>query len=157
MNEPAAEIQIRRMAAADLAQVMEIAASLPDAPHWPQSDYERALNPEWTPRRIALAAVEQESCVQGFTVARLVPPQAELETIAVAAGCQRRGMGRRLFHALAGELRSAGVHELLLEVRASNRTAQEFYRALGFVETGRRMGYYADPVEDAVLMGRKIR
>lgn len=158
MNEPAAEIQIRRMAAADLARVMEIAASLPDAPHWPQSDYERALNPERTPRRIALAAAEQQSGgVQGFTVARLVPPQAELETIAVAAGSQRRGMGRQLFHALTGELRSAGVRDLLLEVRASNRAAQEFYRALGFVETGRRTGYYADPVEDAVLMGRKIR
>ena len=70
----------------------------------------------------------------------------------MAAESQRRGLGRRLFHALAAELRAAGVTELVLEVRASNRPALGFYRSLGFARTGLRRGYYADPVEDAVLM-----
>ena len=115
------------MTAADLDRVMEIAASLPDAPHWPQSAYANALNPDSTPRRIALVIVPAGSEARrrpGFTVGSLLPPQAELETIAVAAASQRRGLGRRLFHALAGELRSCGAScDLLLEVRASNRAA----------------------------------
>ncbi len=153
-----AEAKVRRMSMADLAQVMEIAASLPDAPHWPQSAYVNVLNPDRTPRRIALvivlaAADPPPGAVHGFAVASLLPPQAELEMIAVAAKSQRHGLGRRLFHALAIELRAADVRELVLEVRASNRSALAFYRSLGFVQTALRRSYYADPIEDAVLLG----
>ena len=34
----------------------------------------------------------------------------------------------------------------------SNQAARAFYTSLGFVEEGRRPSYYADPVEDAILM-----
>jgi len=151
------EIVIRRMTASDLDRVLAIAQNLPQAPHWPQSAYLKAINsqfgPESTPRRIALvAAGSQPGSILGFAVASLLPPQAELETIAVAPESQRLGLGQRLFQALAAELKAAGVGDVLLEVRASNRPAQAFYRALGFVKTGLRPGYYADPIEDAVLM-----
>jgi ribosomal-protein-alanine N-acetyltransferase len=146
-------VQIRRMAAADLARVNEIDASLSDAPHWPQSAYANALNPDSTPRRIALVAADPESgAVHGFTVASLLPPQAELETIAVAAASQRSGLGRRLFQELISQLLTDGAHTVVLEARASNRTARGFYRSLGFGLTGLRPRYYTDPVEDAVLM-----
>ena len=88
----------------------------------------------------------------GFLVASLLPPQAELEIIAVEARVQRRGLARKLFDELVYQLGPAGVTEVVLEVRASNQAALALYRALGFVETGRRTRYYADPQEDAVLM-----
>lgn len=145
------------MKAADLKEVMEIAASLPDAPHWPQSAYKNALNLDSMPRRIALviasvACAPKPSAVLGFTVISLLPPQAELETIAVAAKSQRRGLGQQIFQALANELKKAGVREIFLEVRASNRAALGFYRSLGFGQTGLRPRYYTDPVEDALMM-----
>ncbi len=150
-------VEIRPMATADLAQVLGLAEALPEAPHWPQSAYLKALNsqidPNSTPHRIALvAAGTKPGSVLGFTVASLLPPQAELETMAVVREGQRRGIGRQLIHALIHELKTAGAQELLLEVRASNHPARAFYRSLGFVQTGRRSGYYADPVEDAVQM-----
>ena len=43
-----------------------------------------------------------------------------------------------LFDALVNELRTAGVHEIVLEVRASNRAALAFYRSAGFGQTGLR-------------------
>jgi ribosomal-protein-alanine N-acetyltransferase len=141
----------------DLEQAIPIAASLKDAPHWPPAAYSDALDPEAKPPRIALVAANPETgALEGFIVASLLQPQAELEIIAVDAPCQRRGVGRRLFGALAEELGRQGVREVLLEVRASNRTALGFYRSLGFAESGRRRGYYADPVEDAVLMGLRL-
>jgi ribosomal-protein-alanine N-acetyltransferase len=82
----------------------------------------------------------------------VVGAEAELESIGVEAARQRRGVGTRLLEALAGELLGAGAEELFLEVRASNQRALGLYRRAGFVETGRRARYYADPVEDAVLM-----
>jgi [ribosomal protein S18]-alanine N-acetyltransferase len=151
MKHLAENVQIRHMTAADVTRVLEIAASLPESPHWPKSAYLDALNPESTPRRIALVAAGPEQ-VEGFTVASLLPPQAELESIAVAAGSQRRGLGRVLFDALLNELRTVGVLEITLEVRASNHAALAFYRCAGFSKMGLRPAYYADPVEDAVLM-----
>jgi ribosomal-protein-alanine acetyltransferase len=90
--------------------------------------------------------------VVGFAVVAVVAGEAELETIAVAAEVQRRGVGRLLSRALVDELKTAQVSELHLEVRASNQMALGFYRNQGFEEAGRRPRYYADPEEDAVLM-----
>ncbi len=88
----------------------------------------------------------------GFLVASLLPPQAELEIIAVDPRVQRRGLARKLFDELIYQVGLAGVTEVVLEVRASNQPALALYRSLGFAETGRRRRYYADPEEDAVLM-----
>jgi ribosomal-protein-alanine N-acetyltransferase len=151
MKHLAENVQIRQMTAADVARVLEIAASLPESPHWPESAYLDALNPESTPRRIALVATGSEE-VEGFTVASLLPPQAELESIVVAARSQRSGLGRMLLDALSSELRKAGGLQITLEVRASNHAALAFYRRAGFRQTGARRAYYADPAEDAVLM-----
>jgi ribosomal-protein-alanine N-acetyltransferase len=151
MESFAKNILIRQMTAADIPQVMEVAASLPEAPHWPESAYLDASNSESIPSRIALVVVGSGS-VQGFTVASLLPPQAELELIAVSTGSQRQGMGRMLFDRLVHDLLSSGVLELVLEVRASNHSALAFYRSAGFGQTGVRPAYYVDPIEDAVLL-----
>ena len=153
MNSGAEAVAIQRMTAAALAQVQAIAESLSEAPHWPPMAYLTAIDPDAAPRRIALVATGlQSGSVLAFAVASLLPPQAELETIAVAPESQRRGIGRQILTALMDELKAAGVHEFLLEVRSSNLPAIALYRALGFVPCGLRPGYYLDPVEDAVLM-----
>jgi ribosomal-protein-alanine acetyltransferase len=145
-------VRIRRMSPEDLVRVMEIAASLKDAPRWTRANYVAALDSDVVPRRMALVTVGGQLTVTGFAVANLIPPQAELETIAVAASEQRHGLARRLFEELADKLARAGVTEVILEVRASNLPALGLYRRLGFVETGRRSRYYQAPAEDAVLM-----
>jgi ribosomal-protein-alanine N-acetyltransferase len=155
VNVQANDVQIRRMTPADVPRVMAIASSLPEAPRWPVSAYLDALNPESPARRIALVAAASEQ-VQGFVVASLLPPQAELETIAVASQNQRQGLGRLLFDALSLELHKEGVAEVVLEVRASNRAAMAFYRSAGFGQKGIRRSYYVDPVEDAVVMGLRL-
>ena len=154
MQNPSAEkALVRHMTVADVPRVMEIAASLPEAPRWPESSYLGALIPESIPRRIALvAAGQQPGRVEGFIVASLLPPQAELESIAVSAGTQRLGRGRMLLAGLVNELRMAGVLEIVLEVRASNHTTLSFYRSADFSQNGLRRAYYTDPIEDAMLM-----
>jgi ribosomal-protein-alanine N-acetyltransferase len=153
-----AAVRVRRMTLADLDRVIEIAESLREAPQWLRSAYLTALDPDATPRRIALVAEESGSgAVAGFAVASLLPPQAELETIAVAPAAQRRGLARQIFATLTAELDSAQVAEINLEVRASNLPALGFYRMLGFAEAGRRLRYYHDPVEDAVLMCLRLK
>ena len=165
MTSDMAGMRIRRMSAVDLERVMEIAGSLRDAPKWQVSAYLAAINSgdvagnvaANVPRRIALVAAEPVSeTPAGFLVASVVPPEAELETVAVAVESQRHGMGGRLLRALVEELRTERVTALILEARASNRAALKFYRARGFEETGRRPRYYADPNEDAILMRLRL-
>ena len=60
-------------------------------------------------------------------------------------------MARGLFGALTALLVKRDVQTVFLEVRSSNEAALELYRALGFAESGRRKGYYADPPEDALV------
>jgi ribosomal-protein-alanine N-acetyltransferase len=155
MNSPAMDARVRRMSPEDLDRAMEIAESLKDAPHWTRANYLAVLdldaNRAAAPRRMALVT-EEGGKVAGFAVASLMPPQAELEIIAVDAHFQRRGLARRLFVELAGKLSLARVTEIILEVRASNQPALGLYRRLGFVETGRRPCYYQAPADDAVLM-----
>ena len=157
MNSPTHEVQIRPMTPADLDRVIEIERSLEQAPHWPHSAWVSALDPLSVPHRLALVAEDPSTrSIIAFAVASLLPPQAELEMIAVAAEAQRRGLARFLLAALRKELKSAHVTDVILEVRASNRPALALYLDLGFVETARRRRYYADPVEDAVLLSLRL-
>ena len=155
MSSRIAAVRFRRMTPADLDRVMEVAESLKEAPQWPRTAFERALDPVAQPRRIALVA-EAVGAVAGFAVASLLPPEAELETIAVASKAQRQGLARRLFAELAAELVAVRIADVFLEVRASNQPALGLYRGLGFAETGRRVRHYHDPVEDAVLMRLRL-
>lgn len=149
-------MRIRSMAMADLGPVMGLASQLAEAPHWPRPAYEAALQPSAQPARVALVAEAPGERLMGFAVASLLSPESELESIAVAVEFQRRGVARALVAALIDALRAQGAAEVLLEVRASNHPAKALYRAVGFQERGRRVHYYVDPVEDAVLMGKKI-
>lgn len=143
---------VREMWAADVAAVMAMAEELPSAPHWPAATYQAALSGGAGPDRLALVVEDAGGEPVGFAIALLLPPEAELETIVVARGHQRRGLARRLVQALIEGLRGRGVGQLDLEVRASNGAALGLYRGLGFAEVGRRRNYYVDPVEDALLL-----
>lgn len=149
----AAAFTIRPMVSGDVERVMEIAAQLKDAPHWPRSAYLSALDIQAQPRRLALVATDRLSDNPlAYAVANLVLPGAELEAIGVVAAMHRHGIGRALLVYFMKRLKQEHVKEMWLEVRISNAPAIAFYRSAGFAEAGRRKSYYADPIEDATVM-----
>lgn len=148
------DVEIRFLRPADLDRVLEISGAVEHPPRWRRADYEISLGGD--PLRFAQGAWVGDGTLAGFVVASLVPPESEIEFIAVAPELQRRGIGRALLGAAMGELKRRGVTQVLLEVRASNVSAQAMYRNAGFVETRRRSGYYSDPVEDALLFQLQI-
>jgi ribosomal-protein-alanine N-acetyltransferase len=154
-------VLIRSMKPSDVDAVLSIAAGLPQAPQWQRVGYEAALESADTGRRVMLvaeaaAAEPAGSGLAGFAVASMVPPEAELESIGVDAGYQRRGIGRELLARIVGACRARGCREIILEVRASNDAAQALYRAAGFRPAGRRTGYYSFPAEDALIFRREL-
>jgi ribosomal-protein-alanine acetyltransferase len=149
-------VHIRPVVPEDIPLVMAIANSLPDAPHWRSEVYQDMLDPARIPARLCLVAEDSDGQLMGFGVIALIPPQAELEAIAVTGERQRRGIAGNLLSDLLTGLKRFDITEVILEVRESNRPAQAFYGAAGFVETGRRRGYYADPQEDALLLKKEV-
>ncbi len=78
--------------------------------------------------------------------------EADLINLAVHPDHRRASVGRRLLTAATRYCLRRGVALVWLRVRASNRSAREFYRRCGFRAVGRFRGYYDEPREDAILM-----
>jgi [ribosomal protein S18]-alanine N-acetyltransferase len=163
-----AHLEIRPLDPGDFDQLLAIAEIVEEAPHWSRGQFEGLLPGDLLPdapgrSRLALVACHVRTPkagggeILGFAVAGLIPPEAELESIAVLETARRHGVGRRLFASLVTMLRAKGISALHLEVRASNHGALAFYLAQGFNQSGIRPRYYADPEEDAILMTLRLR
>lgn len=96
----------------------------------------------------------------GFVLVRMVAGEGEILTIAVEAARRGQGHGRALMDAAIHTLRRAGASDLFLEVDEANTAALGLYRAYGFVEVGRRKGYYpagaGRPPAAALVMRRPV-
>lgn len=170
MNQRA-ESLVRYAGAADLRQIIELDRATESAPHWPESVWAGLLGycgsgETRSDRRrcilVAAASVAGTGTIFGFAVAAALDSHggglpAELESVAVAEGARRRGLGRALCSAVAEWSKTQGADQLELEVRSKNEAAKGLYRNLGFTEVGRRSGYYHDPEDDAVLMSLDLR
>jgi len=80
--------------------------------------------------------------------------EAHVLNICVAGHVRGRGIGRRMLMLLIERSVQAGMQDVFLEVRPSNPHAIALYQSLGFVEVGRRRGYYQAEVgrEDALVL-----
>ena len=92
--------------------------------------------------------------ITAFAIMTLVLDEATLLNIAVHPDFQRRGLAKALLEQSLQLVREDGATMCVLEVRDSNRAAQELYYELGFYEMGHRPNYYPAKKgrEDAVLM-----
>ena len=78
--------------------------------------------------------------------------EAHITTIGVRQAFQRLGIGELLLISTIDLALSRQAEVMTLEVRLSNRAAQELYQKYGFTKRGIRRGYYTDNREDAVIM-----
>ena len=92
--------------------------------------------------------------VVGYAGIAFIADDAHVMGIAVLPSAQGRGCGRLLLTALCREAEAADA-AMTLEVRPSNGVARHLYRSTGFIEAGRRPGYYPDG-EDALILWRDV-
>ena len=104
---------------------------------------------------VSLVACENARTA-GFAIMTLGEERAHLVLLAVRADHHRRGIGRRLTQWLVETAVTAGIATLHVELRAQNRAAYMFYRALNFEQTLRITGYYRGR-ETAIRMMRLLR
>jgi ribosomal-protein-alanine N-acetyltransferase len=92
----------------------------------------------------------------GYVCFWVVFEEFRLMTLAVEPSVRRQGLGRALLRHAMALGRAQGATRALLEVRASNAAALRLYEQEGFHRGAVRARYYANPVEDAVLMERDL-
>lgn len=138
-------ISVRRLTYADLPSVLSIERRSFRAP-WSLAMFVLELS---KPSGVCLAA-EDENGLVGYLVCSRYADIFHLMNVAVDARVRRGGLGTRMVEAMLDE---AGREErFTLEVRISNTGAIRMYEALGFRPAGRRLRYYHDNNEDALIM-----
>lgn len=121
---------------------------------------EAGLPYSWTASRVLQCVKHKDYAVivardgrrmAGFAIMECLDEHAHLCLLAVRPGYRRRGVGRALVEWLETSARTAGIFSVRLELRAGNDAAKQFYRALGYRDSGFTRGYYSG-LEDAVRM-----
>lgn len=95
----------------------------------------------------------------GYFVLMHAPGETHLLDVAVAGKRHGTGLGRHLLATLCARAKAMGADSVLLEVRPTNERALAVYRRFGFVEIGRRKGYYPAHEgrrEDAIVMRHAV-
>jgi ribosomal-protein-alanine N-acetyltransferase len=130
-----APLVVGPMRMADVAAVLEIERLSFSSP-WPAFAFEQEL----TANRLAHYRVARlADRVVAFGGIWLMVDEAHITTFGVHPDHRRQGIGRRLLLELAEVALELGSARMTLEVRVSN-------------ESGRRVAYYSDDGEDALVM-----
>lgn len=94
--------------------------------------------------------------IAGYAVVWCIGDYGELANLAVRADVRGKGVGAALLDHVLDRARQRGVHEMFLEVRASNRGAVALYESRGFRQVAVRKRYYRAPEEDARVFRRSL-
>jgi ribosomal-protein-alanine N-acetyltransferase len=148
----ASGITIRSLLSEDAQAIAQLSHSTREAGNWDPSNYERLAElglEGWV-------AVTDGQIV-GFLVARCAASDLEILNVAIALEFRRQGAATALLAKCLETGSQQGARKALLEVRESNYPAIALYQREGFRITGRRIQYYQNPGEDAILMTCELR
>ncbi|HSU77258.1 MAG TPA: ribosomal protein S18-alanine N-acetyltransferase [Burkholderiales bacterium] len=132
----------------DLAQVMAIESALYTHP-WTRGNFADSLRAGYECRSYRV-----QGELIGYFVLLAAAGEAHLLNLSIAEAHQRRGYGTALLNEATALARKLGAKDLFLEVRPSNRGAQELYYRYGFRKIAVRRDYYParSGREDALVL-----
>lgn len=139
---PATIADVHGMAAIELAAFSD---------PWPASSFAEMLPMAHARMRVA---IDVGGKLVGYCILISAADEGEIANIAVSPSERRRGIGALLLDDALAAAGLLGVRQLFLEVRTSNAAARALYASRGFEQVGRRIAYYRDPLEDALVLRR---
>ena len=144
--------EIVPMREADLREVVEL-EELTGLNRWGYDAYRRELltNPR-AAMYVARPVDPIYTRILGFVASSILYDELHINNIASHPDYRRVGIGKQLLTTAIREGRLRGAVYCVLEVRASNETAQRLYASFGFRASRRRKEYYRNPTEDALEM-----
>ena len=143
-------IVVRALAEADIDAVVCIEKQALST--WSKSQIRDELH---YPNSFVLAAMLAEE-LAGWCCCRYEQDEAELLKLTVAEKWRRLSVATKLLSVLESELQKINATYIFLEVRSENLPAIAFYDTAGFTVTGRRINYYSQPSDDALVLQKII-
>jgi ribosomal-protein-alanine N-acetyltransferase len=140
--------ELERMREKDLPEVMAIEKAIYSHP-WTQGNFADSLRAGYECRTWRL-----HGQLIGYFILMAAAGEAHLLNLSIAQAHQRRGYGSVLLEETTSLARALGAKNMFLEVRPSNRGAQQLYTRFGFRRIAVRRGYYpaAAGREDALVL-----
>ncbi|MFT5452139.1 MAG: ribosomal-protein-alanine N-acetyltransferase [Enterobacterales bacterium] len=95
-----------------------------------------------------------EGKVIGYHIVQVILDEYHILNICVSKDYQGKGFGKYQLQAIKNKAESELMNRILLEVRASNKTAKNLYLKSDFQQIGKRKNYYpiAGGREDAFVL-----
>jgi ribosomal-protein-alanine N-acetyltransferase len=154
------DVSIARMTEHDLLEVVELEEAS-GLSRWGWDAYHAELGQESGVLMFVATRMRSDSTATGarlcgFIASRLVGDELHVNNVAIRDEFRRLGIGATLLERVLMEARGAGANTAFLELRTSNEAARALYTRCGFAVAGQRRNYYTDPLEDALLMRRRI-
>ena len=151
----APDFELRRMRSSDLPQVMAIERQSFSNP-WSEATFRGEIQNTGISFPL-VAYVPETGMILGYVIYWLVGDEVQINNVAVHPDSRRRGVGERMLKAVLDDARERGGAFAVLEVRMSNAPARALYeKKFGFTALGVREGYYTNPGEDALVLGRAL-
>ena len=147
-NSPANNYTIENFSEHHLSDVLKIESASNITP-WSQGIFLKTLQS----RSISFVIISEEKVI-AFCIANTVLDECHLQNISVLETMRRQGVGNFMLDILKKRMNLSDIKTILLEVRKSNKVAQDFYRENGFQELSIRKDYYQtkNGREDAIIM-----
>jgi ribosomal-protein-alanine N-acetyltransferase len=94
--------------------------------------------------------------LMGYIILWFLQEEVQISNFALHPDFRRMGVGEAVLRDVLEKIKKEGATAIFLEVRPSNRVARSLYEKLGFQILGVRKNYYQSPIEDALIMGKKL-
>jgi ribosomal-protein-alanine N-acetyltransferase len=140
-------VEVRQMRWWDIPAVHAIETSIFMTDPWSVEQFWSELS---QPTRRYFVA-EIDGAIVGYAGSFVLTPEADVQTVGVAADQRGRGIGALLLTTLIEQAIQAQAAQLILEVRSDNGAAIAMYQRFGFERISSRPNYYAPDV-DALIM-----
>lgn len=149
------ECVLRPMVLDDIPQVVAIEKKSFPTP-WSPYAFTCELCDNHFAHYLVVVPADDSSTVAGYGGLWLIVDEAHITNIAVAPAYRGQSLGESLMQGLIQLALSKRAVRMTLEVRVSNKIAQNLYEKIGFKAAGIRPGYYMDTNEDAIIMWKEI-
>lgn len=145
------EIIIRSVKHNDLDEIINIEKKCFSLP-WLKNSFEKELLNQLAYYECA----ELNGKVIGYMGMWKVIDEGHITNVAVLPEYRNMGVASLLIEKMIQVCICSEINTMTLEVRESNKTAKKLYEKYGFEAVGIRPKYYQKPLENAVIMWKKI-
>jgi ribosomal-protein-alanine N-acetyltransferase len=145
------QISVDLMKKEDLPEILAIERVSFPTP-WTEGMFMDELRTEHAQCLVVKIELNGKAMIAAYIIFWFVADEVHLHNLSVKSEFRRQGLAYSLMSLMRGIAAQVGINRQTLEVRESNRGAINLYRKCGFVVKGKRVQYYTDTHEDALVM-----